>query len=268
MASWADERRNPFKSTYAALHYLQDLYNVFGSWELALASYNMGPNKTKYLIIKHNERDYWSLAEQQLMPSETRNYVPKFLAAVLIADRPKAYGYDVPEVVDTWAGQFFTIRENVSLQQVAQQSQCEVSTLKQVNPDLLKNHILARKMDGFKIVIPHQCQKPQILVADAMEERAPDRIDRHRMKFNTDESSRPRAKKSKSKSRSIKEEYADDDVSERRKNQQLVHVMKRGDNLKKIAQKYGVSLPKLLKTNRLKHANAKLPPGHKIKIPS
>ena len=91
---YLDERRDFIHSTEAAAKYLKALYNLFGSWYLAIASYNVGENRIKNLVMKYYTRDFWLLAQTSRLPWETRNYVPKFLAARLIAKHPIKYGFD------------------------------------------------------------------------------------------------------------------------------------------------------------------------------
>ncbi len=88
---WVDERRDPVKATRAACSYLGDLYEMFDSWELALAGYNAGEGRVaKAQSRRPSCEDYWCLD----LPRETENFVPKFMAAVLIGSDPKAYGFD------------------------------------------------------------------------------------------------------------------------------------------------------------------------------
>lgn len=88
-----DERLNPYRATAAAAAYLRDLYNIYGSWYLAIASYNAGEGRIRNAIIKHRERNFWELAAKNALPDETMNYVPKYIAAALIAENPKLYGF-------------------------------------------------------------------------------------------------------------------------------------------------------------------------------
>jgi len=88
---WVDERRDPEKATYAAADYLSMLYEMFGSWELALAGYNSGEGRVSRAQRKDPScPDYWCLD----LPRETENFVPKFMAAVLIVRDPQAYGFE------------------------------------------------------------------------------------------------------------------------------------------------------------------------------
>jgi membrane-bound lytic murein transglycosylase D len=88
-----DERRDAVLSTYAAAQYFKSLYNLFGDWYLAIASYNVGENRVKRLVMKHQTRDFWTLVRKRGLPRETRDYVPKFLAATIIAKNPERYGF-------------------------------------------------------------------------------------------------------------------------------------------------------------------------------
>jgi len=86
--NWVDERMNPEKSTIAAANYLGDLYDMFQSWELAAAGYNCGEHRVQAAIDEYNLYDYWSISEFTL-PKETRDYVPKLMAALIISKNPK-----------------------------------------------------------------------------------------------------------------------------------------------------------------------------------
>lgn len=87
-----DERKNIYKSTEAAAHYFKDLYNIFGSWELALCAYNAGEYKIIRAIRKGNTRDYRKLVKKKLLPKETVYYIPKIAAAMEIFKNRKRYG--------------------------------------------------------------------------------------------------------------------------------------------------------------------------------
>ena len=90
---WVDERMDFYRSTDAATNYLNDLYGMFGSWYLAASAYNMGETRLKRLIKKHKTKNFWILSKKKGFPKETREYVPKLIATVLIAKAPKLYGF-------------------------------------------------------------------------------------------------------------------------------------------------------------------------------
>jgi len=88
-----DERRNPEKSTRAAARYLRDLYKQFGSWYLAAASYNCGERRVQQKLTKSSHRNFWELSANQCLPTETKNYVPQMIAAIIIAKNPQKFGF-------------------------------------------------------------------------------------------------------------------------------------------------------------------------------
>ncbi|MGE0175266.1 MAG: transglycosylase SLT domain-containing protein [Oligoflexales bacterium] len=90
---YADERRDPIRATRAAAQYLNDLHNVFQSWYLAMAAYNAGEMRIMTAIMNGNSRDFWTLVKNKKLPKETMNYIPKFLAAVIVGHNPEHYGF-------------------------------------------------------------------------------------------------------------------------------------------------------------------------------
>lgn len=91
---WRDERRDPLKATEAAARHLSDLHQRFdGDWYLAIAAYNAGPGKVERAIRKFDSRDFWQLCHGSYLRKETKNYLPKLLAVLLIAKEPEKYGF-------------------------------------------------------------------------------------------------------------------------------------------------------------------------------
>ena len=90
---WIDERKDFHKATQAAIQYMNDLYRQFNSWYLVAASYNMGENGVRRLIERHQTNNFWELAARGVLPQETTDYVPKIIAAMLIAKAPGLYGF-------------------------------------------------------------------------------------------------------------------------------------------------------------------------------
>ncbi|GAB4363280.1 MAG: hypothetical protein Kow0042_01020 [Calditrichia bacterium] len=131
---WYDERQDPEKSTRAAARHLKDLYNRFNNWYLAIAGYNYSPRKIERRIQRYGVNEFWDLPR---LPRQTRNYVPTFIAAALIAQNPEKYGFYVePEPViefDT-----VTVRECVDLNVVAECVDSDFATIKKLNPALLR----------------------------------------------------------------------------------------------------------------------------------
>ena len=134
---WIDERRDPLKSTVAAAMYLKELYGLFNkNWYLAAAGYNAGENKILKAIEIHNSKDFWQLAKGSYLKRETKDYVPKLLAAAIIAKDPAKYGFaDVaylsPIELDT-----VTIPSRTDLELVAKICDIPYQTIRDLNPEL------------------------------------------------------------------------------------------------------------------------------------
>lgn len=93
---WVDERRDTRKSTLAAVEYLRELYSMFNSWELAAAAYNAGESKIARGIRRYGTRDFWALARHRFLRQETRDYVPKIMAAAIVAKNRTQFGFVAP----------------------------------------------------------------------------------------------------------------------------------------------------------------------------
>ena len=93
VASGNDERADPMKQTRVAAAYLSDLHTIFGDWALAMAAYNSGEPRVMDAIVKNGRANFWELYDKQLLPKETRDYVPKILAAIKVASQANAYGF-------------------------------------------------------------------------------------------------------------------------------------------------------------------------------
>src|SRR5436305_8695700 len=91
---WVDDRQDPQKSTRAAAHHLKDLYNQFGDWYLATAAYNSGPGTVQAAVKRTGYADFWQLYQRNVLPKETRNYVPIIVAVTIMAKNPAQYGLD------------------------------------------------------------------------------------------------------------------------------------------------------------------------------
>lgn len=152
--SWIDERRDPLKSTVAAALYLKELYAMFNNdWYLAAAGYNAGENKILRAINMYNSRDFWQLSKGAYLKRETKDYVPKLLAAAIIAKEPAKYGFaDVaylpPVEFDT-----VTIPTRTDLEVVAKICEIPYQTLRDLNPEL-RRWCTPPDYPGYQLKIP------------------------------------------------------------------------------------------------------------------
>ncbi len=92
MDEWIDERHDPISSTHAASHLLKNLYSDYQDWYLALAAYNAGPGRINRALLQVKTKSYWALVNSSAVKAETKDYVPKLLAVMMIAENPKAFG--------------------------------------------------------------------------------------------------------------------------------------------------------------------------------
>jgi membrane-bound lytic murein transglycosylase D len=131
---WFDERRDPTLSTRAAAKHLKDLYERFDDWHLAMAGYNYSPGKLQRHINRYNTRDFWKL---QRLPRQTKNYIPTFIAAAIIAKEPKKYGFFVDKMEPV---EFDTVRisDCVDLEVIANCVNSTFDEIKTLNPAVLR----------------------------------------------------------------------------------------------------------------------------------
>lgn len=144
---YEDERLDPWKSTDAALKKLQDNYNAFGDWLIAIAAYNCGAGAMTRIIKKAGNNDFWYLAENNYLPKQTANYIPKLIAIADLAINNDYYDVDLPshdeefEVLYNEKNGIFDyleVKKAYSLSQLATEMRIDASTLKKLNPAFTK----------------------------------------------------------------------------------------------------------------------------------
>ena len=133
-----DYRFDPEKSTRAYAQYIKKLYGMFGDWNLAMAAYDWGPGAVQKALVRTGTSNYWDLYQAGAMPGETRAYVPKILAAVLMAKNPEVYGLD--KLTPSPAVIYDTISTNYSIDVRLIADVCNTSPqdIVALNPALLR----------------------------------------------------------------------------------------------------------------------------------
>ena len=149
---WIDERQDPEKSTRAAAHHLKDLYNEFGDWYLAMAAYNSGPGTVQSAVKRTGYADYWELYKRNVLPKETRNYVPIILAVTIMAKNPRQYGLDTVVTDKPVPYDAVKIDYPVDLRLVAECVDASASDLQDLNPSLLR--LTTPKDREFELHLP------------------------------------------------------------------------------------------------------------------
>jgi len=134
ISAMVDERKDPVLATQAAAEYFKGLYSVFGSWYLAMASYNVGENRVKREVMNHFTRDFWELAKKKRFPKETIHYIPKFIAAKLIAKDMKKYGFDELDFMTPVEFDHVTVEKPVNLRVMAEKMNINYEDFKALNP--------------------------------------------------------------------------------------------------------------------------------------
>jgi len=148
---WVDERQDPEKATHAAAQHLRDLYKNFGDWYLAMAAYNCGPGNVQKAIERTGYADFWELYKRNVLPRETRNYVPIIVALTLIAKDAAHYGIQAEPEAPVRTDVVKPGRA-IDLRLVAETIDVDVETLRGLNPSLLR---LATPNDpSFELHLP------------------------------------------------------------------------------------------------------------------
>jgi membrane-bound lytic murein transglycosylase D len=234
-----DERRNWIKATEAAANYLKDLNNVFGNWYLALAAYNSGEHRIVRSIMKGKTRDFWVLAERGLLPQETMDYVPKFLAAQIVGRNYKRLGFQLnigPE--DQWAPwETVNVPSGAKLADLAKKTGVSLEVLKRWNRDLLQGVTPFSKTGTVDIYVP----KTEVAKFEAAKEQI--------AQMKVYHSKRERQQLA---SHAIDADHSYD-----------FYVVRRGDNLANISKHIGISARTLMKINGLRRG--RIHPGQRLK---
>ncbi len=155
---WLDERRDLIKSSWAAGKYLRTLYSMFNDWPLALSAYNMGENRLKKLIKLHKTTDFWILSQKKDFPKETKDYVPKFLAAALIAKNPEHYGFHITKTLPPFSYTYQFVPGGTDLLHISNKLKISSKTMKELNPEL-KRAFIPEEVTSHRIRVPKDFRK-------------------------------------------------------------------------------------------------------------
>ncbi len=279
--SYVDERKDPVLSTRAAAEYFRDLYGAFGSWHLALASYNTGEYRVSRSVMRYYTRDFWYLTSKRSLPRETANYVPKFIAAVQISKEPQKYGftnieYQTPLEYDT-----INLEFPISLKKLASKIDITYKEIRKLNPRYRSEYVpieeetvirvpIGKKEAIVTILAECRMDKPKFVYSDYYwyRVRRGDTLYRLARRNRTSISTIRRMNKMNSRrilraGRKIKLPYYNR-VARKKYNLADSHTVKRGESLSVIAKKYKVKVKKLKKINKL--SASIVHPGQVLKL--
>lgn len=239
--SLVDDRRDPLKSTEAAVRYLKDMYSIYGDWNLVIAAYNCGPgNVNKAIRRSGGQTDYWAI--YPYLPRETRGYVPAFIAATYIMNYYKDHNIcpavcNYPPAMDS-----VMINKNLHLQQVAEVLNIPIEDIRTYNPQF-KNDIIPGTYKEYALNLPIDKITSFIDNNDTIYAHRMQELLTHRKVAGLDV------------------------VGPGSEKLQRIHRVKRGESLGSIANKYGVTVAQLQRWNGL-GSKSMLSVGKKIIVSS
>lgn len=290
--SLIDERQDPYKSSWAAARYLRDLYKIYRDWNLVIAAYNCGPtNVNKAIHRADGVRDYWTI--YPYLPSETRGYVPAFIAANYIMNYYCEHNIcpmktKLPITTDT-----VTIMRDLHMQQVAELCNIDVEAIQALNPQY-RTQLIPGSSGPMTLRLPTETLNTFIDLKDSVYNyrvdelltrrssvEVDDRLDnrsvaskrravRQQSASESSSSSRRSASKSSSRksSRSSSSKSSSRSSRSSRKSKKVKSsasaTVRKGDTLIEIAHRNGTTVEKLKKKNKIKGNMIK--PGQKLKV--
>lgn len=255
--SLVDERRDPVKSSYAAAHYLSDLYKIFGDWNLVIAAYNCGPEQINKAIHRSGgERDYWQI--YPYLPKETRGYVPAFIAANYIMTYYCEHNIcpmttRLPAKTDT-----VVVSRNVHLEQIAAVCNIDIEQLRALNP-AYRRDIVPGATEEAAVRLPQTEVGKFIDNEEAVYNYKADQLISRRSVVEVNED-RPAATASKSRTSSRNRSTGKSNKSTGAK----TVTIRSGQTLSEIARKNGTTVARLKKLNGLKGTNIRA--GKKLRV--
>ena len=247
VTSLIDERKDPIKASYAAAHYLKDLYDIFGDWSLAIAAYNCGPGNVSKAIRRAGggKTDFWGI--YQYLPAETRGYVPAFIAANYVMNYYCDHnicpvGTTLPQATDT-----LLLKRNVRMEQISAMCDISIDELRALNPQYRTTLIPG---DSHECILRMPSDKINAFIdaGDSIYVKQTEKYNIREIAFDDNSGSKKKGRRSrggKASSGSV--------------------TVKKGDTLGAIAKRNHTTVGALQRANGLKGTNIKA--GQKLKMP-
>lgn len=231
-----DERRDPIRSTQAAIRFMKDLYRIFGDWTLAIAAYNCGPGNVNKAIARSGGKNFWQIYDY--LPRETRGYVPAFIAATYAYNYHREHNIEKTEPPIPLALDTIHVNRITHLEQIATTIDIDIETLRLLNPQY-RMDIIPASTKPYTLVLPQRTinqyieREAEIMAKDTTylkEYLNPENLDKKRLETRT-----------------------------------IYHKIKKGETLGAIARRYGVTVNQLMRWNGIKNA-ARIREGQRLRI--
>lgn len=293
--SYVDERRDPIKSTQAAIAFLSDLHEEFGSWHLAVAAYNAGGGRIRRAVKKYDTDNFWEIAQESYLTSETKRYVPKLIAAIMIAKEPEKYGFTDIDYYEPLNYETVYVPRWTSLEAVAVACKTEIDELRDLNRELrrsitppdspayalkvpfgkkelvelnlsrvqavvttrYKDHVVRAGDTLTRIARQYEIKKTTLLKANNLRKEQLTIGQRLRIPYQTTSY----AMASKTESRPMAKSSQQHDGGDKL----VLHKVKPGETIAAIAQRYNVSTGMIAAWNDLKNPN-RIQAGQKLAL--
>ena len=284
-----DERRDPVLATQAAAEYFKDLYGIFDSWYLSMAAYNVGEGRVLRAVKKYKTKDFWDLARiKKALPRETNDYVPKYIAAKLIAKNPDKYGFDGIDYMTPIEFDQMTFDKSVNLRLMAESLNFNYEDFKDLNPKF-KGEIAPAMDNQLQLRIPPGTFQAAMTAANtsvaSVVDFVPDQNEFETHKVKRGETLSTIARKYRTNIAYLREIndlprkkalkvgqrlYVPDRTPLTVKRPEVVkgkfYIVQPGDSLASIAERYKVSVSDLKKVNGL-NRKARIKTGTRLSLP-
>ncbi len=286
---WIDERKDPEKASKAAAKHLGDLYEQFDSWYLAAAGYNAGAGRIRKAIRKNHSTDFWEIAKnRRTLKRETRNYIPKYLAAMIVAKNPEEYGFHDIKMEEPIAYKKIQVQGPTDIKVIARAAGVSLSEIKRLNPEL-RRWFTPPDYPGYEIKIPEDKWELYVNNMAQLPKQARLKFHKHKVRSGDTlstiaESYRTSVRpimylnnlKSKSyiragstlvvpvrvgtKSKKVRKRFVKATVPI-----EGTHIVRSGDTLWDISMRYNIPINNMLKWNKIKKSDT-LRPGQRLLI--
>lgn len=255
--SLVDERRDPIKASFAAAQYLNDLYKVYGDWNLVIAAYNCGPTSLNKAIHRAGgSKDYWTI--YPYLPKETRGYVPAFIAANYVMNYYCEHNICPMRARLIDGNDTVVVNKDLHLEQVASVCGVEMEKIKAFNPQYKTSLVPGNSYDCI-LRLPSEAALKFIDLGDSVYSYRSSELFTKRKTVEIDEAELEKLQNSARRSYSSSRRR-----SSRSSRRSKSVTIKNGQTLSEIAEKYGTSVSKLRRLNGIKGSNIRA--GKKIRV--